>query len=364
MTIVCTKCGLSNPCTCSRCKGAICCQRTPCLSHTPIPFNGTMRVQPNDSMLRKHVNRIRRTVDGRHVRAMGPDGEPTYYEVGLKGLTFDEIAQFENGLSYLDWLAGRDWLYGDFEKRLYAYLRNPCIKRELEKEFPDPEDDSYEPLFMAQDLPPGLCYSWPNGKQDKWHGVHAQKPEPDTWQSEVMSNRKAWSLAADFLHRFETATDPNDYLDLFDDLAELREVCSKITQEAAAKLRAAYRSYRERMKESYADPVGNAYRFHFGVLVKTNGKLVKRFAKNGKPAKLPKRISQAFADEFVRPITPGKTDNEHSALRHYGPDRDIPVIRKARMCNSDRNQFPSNDATYQPSLMGVRHRYLATRPQV
>ena len=255
--------------TCSKCR-----QGRPCLSHTRIPFNGRLTVSPLDPHLAKYRYRIEKNIHGRQVRAFGPDGEPTYRKVLIQGMTLDEVSQFENGLSYLDWLSGQPWVYGEFRTRLTAYLNHPCIKRELEEQFPDPDDNSYQPLFLAQPITPGMIYSLPQGNLDKWHGNSQPKPERDTWQSEKMSVVQAWGLAADYLHLFETSEDPNSLLDL--DFAELREVCRILPKESEAKLKDAYRAFRARLQVSPAAPVGSIYRFHFGVNLTKKGTLSKR----------------------------------------------------------------------------------------
>ena len=50
-----------------------------------------------------------------------------------KGRSIDEIATDDDGLKYLDWLVGQDWIYGNFKVALKAYLGNPAIAREVER---------------------------------------------------------------------------------------------------------------------------------------------------------------------------------------------------------------------------------------
>ncbi len=48
-----------------------------------------------------------------------------------EGKTLDEIAQTDDGLLYLDWLAGGD-VYGHLKESILVYLSDPGIKRDLE----------------------------------------------------------------------------------------------------------------------------------------------------------------------------------------------------------------------------------------
>lgn len=48
------------------------------------------------------------------------------------GETLDEIARTDDGLRYLDWLAGSNSLWPDTREALDTYLSDPSIKRELD----------------------------------------------------------------------------------------------------------------------------------------------------------------------------------------------------------------------------------------
>jgi hypothetical protein len=50
-----------------------------------------------------------------------------------KGKKLDDVAQSDEGLLYLDWLAGQEWVYGRLAEALKAYLTNPSIARDVEK---------------------------------------------------------------------------------------------------------------------------------------------------------------------------------------------------------------------------------------
>lgn len=48
-----------------------------------------------------------------------------------KGKTIDEVAQSNEGLLYLDWLAAQPWLFADIKKALDAYLGDEAVARDL-----------------------------------------------------------------------------------------------------------------------------------------------------------------------------------------------------------------------------------------
>lgn len=48
-----------------------------------------------------------------------------------KGSTLDGIAETDEGLRYLDWLIGQDWLKGDLRNCVKAYLTDPAIAAEV-----------------------------------------------------------------------------------------------------------------------------------------------------------------------------------------------------------------------------------------
>ncbi len=49
-----------------------------------------------------------------------------------KGHALDDIANSNDGLKYLDWLRGQDWVYGRTAEALAAYLDHSPIARDLE----------------------------------------------------------------------------------------------------------------------------------------------------------------------------------------------------------------------------------------
>jgi uncharacterized protein (DUF3820 family) len=49
------------------------------------------------------------------------------------GRTLDQIAETDEGLSYLDWLRDQGWLRQGAKDALDAYLDDPAIAKELEE---------------------------------------------------------------------------------------------------------------------------------------------------------------------------------------------------------------------------------------
>jgi hypothetical protein len=60
-----------------------------------------------------------------HVILFGP---PQY-----RGKTIMEIARFDYGLKWLDYVVGQEWLYRGTKLMIERYLREPSIKKELEQ---------------------------------------------------------------------------------------------------------------------------------------------------------------------------------------------------------------------------------------
>lgn len=49
-----------------------------------------------------------------------------------KGQTLDDVASIDEGLRYLDWMVGCDWLFGQFKAALETYLADSSIAKEVE----------------------------------------------------------------------------------------------------------------------------------------------------------------------------------------------------------------------------------------
>lgn len=48
-----------------------------------------------------------------------------------KGRQFYDIAGDDDGLRYLDWLVGQDWVNGKLKIALESYLKDPAIAKDL-----------------------------------------------------------------------------------------------------------------------------------------------------------------------------------------------------------------------------------------
>jgi uncharacterized protein (DUF3820 family) len=49
-----------------------------------------------------------------------------------KGKTLARIGANEEGLKYLDWLIGQDWVNGPLREALGVYLKHPAIAQQLD----------------------------------------------------------------------------------------------------------------------------------------------------------------------------------------------------------------------------------------
>jgi uncharacterized protein (DUF3820 family) len=49
-----------------------------------------------------------------------------------KGQELDKVAETDEGLLYLDWLCGQDWVHGGLKLALEVYLGDPGIKKDLD----------------------------------------------------------------------------------------------------------------------------------------------------------------------------------------------------------------------------------------
>jgi hypothetical protein len=70
-----------------------------------------------------------------------------------KGMPLSQIAGLPNGLSYLDWLSGTPEPYGYLRKALTRFLLQDNTQKALDELFPDPEDDSRQPLLFVTPKP-------------------------------------------------------------------------------------------------------------------------------------------------------------------------------------------------------------------
>ncbi len=51
----------------------------------------------------------------------------------FKSKTLDEIARTNEGLRYLDWLIGQEWLKGDLKSCVGTFLTDPSMSKEVEQ---------------------------------------------------------------------------------------------------------------------------------------------------------------------------------------------------------------------------------------
>jgi hypothetical protein len=72
-----------------------------------------------------HNNEVSFETASNHIVLFGP---PKY-----RGKTIMEIARFDDGLKWLDYVIGQEWLYRGTKLMIERYLREDVIKRELEK---------------------------------------------------------------------------------------------------------------------------------------------------------------------------------------------------------------------------------------
>ena len=51
----------------------------------------------------------------------------------FKGKTLADLWESDEGLSYLDWLLGQDWLFEDFRQRLEEFCEIERVAKEIER---------------------------------------------------------------------------------------------------------------------------------------------------------------------------------------------------------------------------------------
>ena len=55
----------------------------------------------------------------------------------FKGKTLDQIGSTPEGLRYLDWALGQDWLHNYERDAIATFLSDPAVKRELDDALDD-----------------------------------------------------------------------------------------------------------------------------------------------------------------------------------------------------------------------------------
>lgn len=185
----------------------------------------------------------------------------------FKGWTFDQLFDLDTtdpdtglpfrGVTYLDWLWGQSWIYGNFRERLGSYLSQPHVQRVLDSLLPEEWDDSDKPLFVICEC--NLSCKVQAGRPEaRGFGFSWNPPKEETPPRKPSRVLDLWSKAADWLLFFETVDSLTDALTV--DYAELKELCKRLPASASAKLRNAYRSMRDRIRSTRDLPVGNVYR--------------------------------------------------------------------------------------------------------
>ena len=57
------------------------------------------------------------------------------------GRSIDSIAGSDEGLRYLDWLAGQSWLAHNYRNALKAYLGDPAVAGDMQRLLESKEDE-------------------------------------------------------------------------------------------------------------------------------------------------------------------------------------------------------------------------------
>lgn len=50
-----------------------------------------------------------------------------------RGRTLDQIGHTDEGLKYIDWLVGQEWVNGRTREALEAFLQQPAVARDLDR---------------------------------------------------------------------------------------------------------------------------------------------------------------------------------------------------------------------------------------
>lgn len=234
----------------------------------------------------------------------------------------DERGFRQTGLGYLDWLSGQAYIYGDFRKRLIAFLSYPSIARQLDELFPDPDDDSrsmcigqmvpmkrevtvsYVPtrtdskqgfkkgqLYQVTGIITERAFERYMSQRDGTHpsrhenvGCLAQDPIDD-FIPKQMRFVKAWSVIVDFIVFIDECFGAERY-DLEElasiDFAELKQACQLIQPLNPGSVNLArekYRAYRKavsRAKRFREEPTGDPAAYQQRMAARATPKPVKR----------------------------------------------------------------------------------------
>jgi uncharacterized protein (DUF3820 family) len=155
-----------------------------------------------------------------------------------QGQTLDQVP-----LAYLDWLAGQNWLYGDFKKRLHKYINKPCIQHELAEQFPDPDDDSRAPLFFSAD--PGtdsVTCNYTCDMRHRWHGQPMpQDEEARDYTPRPIRKGQRWAWLADLWLAIESA----HFIHELPACQGLKDLFAGLPEHSINKVRIAYQTARD-----------------------------------------------------------------------------------------------------------------------
>src|SRR5260370_28770902 len=134
------------------------------LRMTRIPFNGICWMTWDEIPLARKIATVHFELHkGRSKR--DPGGRVA---VKVKAMPFEALP-----FRYLNWLVGQDWLYGEFRKRLIAYLTHPRNAQYLDEVF---HQGHWEPEETPADQ-----------RNDPCHGQPMPKPAQDEPRKPLMN---------------------------------------------------------------------------------------------------------------------------------------------------------------------------------
>ena len=224
-----------------------------------LPF-GSLRVSPSDYLATRFPERIKRDWRNKPIKHEYPPGTQSYtvqYEINLKDMELGDLIMSDRGISYLDWLVGQDWIYGNVKKYVSQMLIK--IAPQVDALFPDHlmfangyywDDDSRKPVFS-----PAL-----QADQDRWHGSLYQTKNEQI-PSELMSIEECWEFIADTIIALESMTDVHDFLDLDKDRLHraIQAIGAQGAYDAIRDVREAYRTCRLRLTAVPSTTTGQAH---------------------------------------------------------------------------------------------------------
>jgi hypothetical protein len=160
----------------------------------------------------------------------------------------NEISSTPEGLKYLDWLSGEDWVHGYLRTQLTRFLLQPPIQRELDQILPDKE-------YESSDFEPSKSYL--TGRQRtrsnaSWIPTYFQDPDPESKRlrpgpqfaaiqdyNPIPTFFEIWEIALNLLERIEACQSYHDLEDIKPEIDFYKRFFSKqLTQklqEAARK---------------------------------------------------------------------------------------------------------------------------------